>query len=88
MKTNIVKPLANAICISCYEPSECNHLTTINTSILYGTIIINDCECMYIKILDTDRTKDVLFDVSMPMAAYAKCRYEIQTELELILKEM
>ena len=87
MILNILKPLANAICISCYEPAKDNSLRTENCSITYGTIIFNDCTYMYIRIKDTN-DDELLFDVSMPIVAYRKCRYEIQVELEAVLKEM
>ena len=88
MNTNILKPLANAICISCKEPCQDNSLRIMDYNISYGTIMINDWECMYIKIQETTQHKEVLFDVSMPAEAYAKCRYEVQIALEAILKEI
>ena len=86
MVENVIKPLANAICIACAGHSEDNQLRTSDLNISYGTIIANDLECMYIAVVNID-DGDILYNINMPIVAYNKCRLEIQSELESILKD-
>ena len=66
--------------------SEDNTLTTIDTKISYGTIMINDEYCMYIKATCLD-TKDILVNVAMPVSAFDNCRKVIRQHItDLLIK--
>lgn len=62
------------------ETDEDNSLTTINTVIKYGTIMINDEYCMYIKASDSS-TKEVLVDIAMTVSMFDKVRYSVKQHL-------
>ena len=83
--TNIIKHIMSTVA----EPGEDNTISqwSDNVEILYGSIMINDEHCMYIKAKEMYGYKETLVDISMPVAAFEKCRYEIsQHLLELLIK--
>ncbi len=78
--------LINHIMRSVDSSNEDNTLVTIDTKISYGTIIINDEYCMYIKATCLE-LGELLVDVAMPIEAFDKCRNDIRQHIEdLLLK--
>ena len=75
--------LINHIMSVVAEPDEDNNLTSWSDQIdiNYGSIIINDEVCMYIKAKELGNYKETLVDIRMPVIVFEKCRYEVRQQL-------
>ncbi len=79
---NLINHIMRCVDSSCED----NTLTTIDTKISYGTIMINDEYCMYIRATCLDNG-ELLVDVAMPVSAFNNCRNVIREHIvDLLVK--
>ena len=80
---NLINHIINSVAEACED----NNLQLWRDSIeiSYGSIIINDIEYMYIKVIESDKYKEILLDISMPWSCYKVCKEEVRQTLVALL---
>lgn len=81
--------LVDGICDIVTEPDQDNYLQmwSINIELNYGSILINDIDCVHIKVVELSDYKETLLDISMPWTCYKACKEEVkQNLLDLLIQ--